>query len=113
SNVWGSGPLIRDRLFLFAMYELRDSDSKYTSDTGGTWYENSGENGFWGAKMDWRITDDHMLELLAFSDEGDSDTTTYGYSWDTNERTPATGTSNTETGGKSGSLTYTGYFGQN
>ena len=113
TNVWGSGPLIRDRLFLFAMYELRDSDSKYSSSTGATWYENEGENGFWGAKMDWRITDDHVLELLAFSDEGDSDLTTYGYNWDTKERTPATGTSNTETGGQSGSITYTGYFGQN
>jgi len=113
TNVWGSGPLIRDRLFLFAMYELRDSDSKYTSNTGATWYESEGENGFWGAKMDWRINDDHLLELLAFSDEGDSDLTTFGYNWDTNERTDATGTSNTETGGKSGSITYTGYLGQN
>ena len=113
ANVWASGPLIRDRLFLFAMYEQRDSDSKYTSDTGATWYESGSDNGFWGAKMDWRINDDHQLELLAFSDEGDSDLTTYGYNWDTNERTDATGTSVTESGGKSGSITYTGYFGQN
>src|SRR5690554_842467 len=113
ANVWASGPLIRDRLFLFAMYEQRDSDSKYTNNTGTTWYESESDNGFWGAKMDWRINDDHVLELLAFSDEGDSDLTTYGYNWDTNERTDATGTSTSESGGKSGSITYTGYFGQN
>ncbi|MGO1893780.1 MAG: TonB-dependent receptor plug domain-containing protein [Luteimonas sp.] len=113
ANVWASGPLIRDRLFLFAMYEQRDSDSKYTSNTGATWYESGSDNGFWGAKMDWRINDNHLLELLAFSDEGDSDLTTFGYDWDTGERTDATGTSVSESGGKSGSITYTGYFGQN
>src|SRR5699024_7654531 len=91
----------------------RDSDSKYSSATGATWYDSSSDNGFWGAKMDWRINDDHQLELLAFSDEGDSDLITYGYDWDTSERTDATGSSISESGGQSGSLTYTGYFGQN
>ncbi|MGY0560669.1 TonB-dependent receptor [Luteimonas sp. A277] len=112
ANVWASGPIVRDRLFLFAMYEQRDNDSKYTSSTGSTWYNSGSDNGFWGAKMDWRISDNHLLELLAFSDEGDSELTTYGYNWDTGERTDATGTSITDTGGKSGSIAYTGYFGE-
>src|SRR5690554_1317221 len=86
TNVWGSGPLIRDRLFLFAMYEQRDSDSKYTSSTGATWYESESDNGFWGAKMDWRINDDHVLELLAFSDEVDTHLTNIGYKSDSNTR---------------------------
>ena len=113
ANIWASGPLVRDRLFLFAMYEQRDSDSRNTSNDGSSWFDGSSDNGFWGAKMDWRITDDHLLELLAFSDEGDSGSTTYAYDWNAGEVGDATGVSITESGGKSGSATYTGYFGEN
>ena len=113
ANVWASGPLVRDRLFLFAMYEQRDSNSRYSSSDGAEWFTGSSDNGFWGAKMDWRVTDNHLLELLAFSDEADSGTTTYAYDWDSREIGSPTGTSTNESGGKSGSLTYTGYFGEN
>lgn len=113
ANVWASGPLVRDRLFLFAMYEQRDSNSKYTSSAGGSWFEEGADNGFWGAKMDWRITDNHLLELLAFSDEGDNDLSSHAYNWDIGEVGASSGTSVSESGGKSGSLTYTGYFGEN
>lgn len=113
ANVWGSGPIIKDRLFLFAMYEQRDSNAKYSSTGGSGWFRDDSADGFWGAKMDWRITDDHLLELLAFSDETDVDTSSYGYDWDSGEVGEAIGTSTTTSGGESGSLTYTGYFGQN
>lgn len=111
ANVWASGPVIRDRLFLFAMYEARDSQSRYTNASGGTWNEGSSDNGFWGAKMDWHLSGNHLLELLAFSDEGDSETVTYAYDWNAKEVGAETGASLSSSGGKSGSVTYTGYFG--
>ncbi|WP_024891639.1 TonB-dependent receptor [Luteimonas huabeiensis] len=112
ANVWASGPIVRDRLFLFAMYEARDRDSKYSGTGGGEWFRGEAGDGFWGAKMDWRITDNHLLELLAFSDETETDTTTYAYDWDTKDVGEAIGSNTEEGGGKSGSLTYTGYFGE-
>ena len=114
ANVWASGPIVKDKLFLFAMYEQRDSNSGYTNASGNSWSRNESDNGFWGAKMDWNITDDHLLELLAFSDEGDSETNTYTYDFATSTAgdTP-TGQSESSGGGKSGSITYTGHFGQN
>lgn len=113
ANVWGSGPIIRDKLFVFAMYELRDGNTWNTNTSGSSWFESQSNNGFWGAKVDWNITNDHRLELLAFSDEGESNTYVYGFNVATGNRTGLTGLSAGESGGKNGSITYTGHFGDN
>ncbi|MEN1928033.1 TonB-dependent receptor [Luteimonas sp. MJ250] len=114
ANVWASGPLVRDKLFLFAMYEQRESNSGFTNSSGSNWTTNDGGNGFWGTKLDWNISDNHLLELLAFSDEGDSDTAVRPYDFDTGTIAPdAPSRSSASSGGTSGSLTYTGRFGEN
>ncbi|MEJ1097158.1 MULTISPECIES: TonB-dependent receptor [unclassified Pseudoxanthomonas] len=111
TNVWASGPIVKDKLFFFAMYENRESDSK-DIDTTEAFITNS-NNDFWGAKLDWRINDDHSLELLAFSDKSDSVTSTYDYTWDTGERGDKTGESTAGSGGDNWSATYTGHFTDN
>lgn len=113
ANVWASGPVVEDKLFLFAMYEQRDSDSSYTNAAGSSWTTSGGDNGFWGTKLDWNITDDHLLELLAFSDESEGETSSYAYNWNDSVVGAHTGDRTTETGGKNGSITYTGQFGEN
>ena len=113
ANVWASGPLVEDKLFLFAMYEQREGHRGYTNAAGNSWTKTNSDNGFWGTKLDWNITDDHRLELLAFSDEGDTDTRLYTYDF-ANEAigTSPPSESTSSGGGKSGSLTYTGRFGE-
>lgn len=114
ANVWGSGPLVKDKLFLFAMYEWRDNPSRFTNAAGNSLSMRDSTNGFWGGKLDWQITDDHLLELLAFSDEGDSQTRVYTYNFATETvGTAPPGQSSSAGGGKSGSISYTGHFGQN
>lgn len=112
-NVWASGPLVKDRLFLFAMYEQRQSDSQYYLGGGSTWNESDSGDGFWGAKLDWNITDDHLLELMAFSDETENVTDVYNYNWTNEALGGYTGFNTTRGGGTSGSATYTGRFGEN
>jgi outer membrane receptor for ferrienterochelin and colicin len=111
TNVWASGPILKDRLFFFAMYEARDADS-HDIDTTEAFYTDS-PNDFWGGKLDWHINDNHLLEFLAFSDRADSNTGTYDYDWDTDTLGANTGESTDGSGGKNWSLTYTGRFGDN
>ncbi|QDH69857.1 TonB-dependent receptor [Marilutibacter alkalisoli] len=113
ANVWASGPLIRDKLFLFAMYEQRDNRTKNTNNSGSTWTDGDSDNGFWGAKLDWNLSDNHQFEFLAFSDEGEAGYSVYAYDWDRAELGDLTGTRTVSSGGDNGALTYTGRFGEN
>jgi len=114
TNVWASGPIMQDKLFFFAMYENRDSKSQ-DIDTSEAWKTKS-NNDFWGTKLDWRINDNHLLELLAFSDKTDSLKTSYGgeeYDWNTHNLGESTGESIGSSGGDNWSLTYTGHLTDN
>ena len=111
ANVWASGAIVKDKLFFFAMYENRDSNPR-DIDTIEAWYTDS-NNDFWGGKLDWQINDNHLLELLAFSDKAESSTSAYDYDWDAEARGEKTGESYVGSGGDNWSLTYTGHLSEN
>lgn len=111
TNLWASGPIVKDKLFFFAMYEKRDSNPK-DFDTNDAFITDSG-NDFWGTKFDWRINDNHLLELLAFSDKSESTTDIYKYTWHARSLDRLKGDSVSESGGDNWSLTYTGHFTEN
>jgi len=113
ANLWASGPVIRDKLFLFAMYEQREGNSAYTNGSGSQWNTTENSDGFWGAKLDWNISDNHLLELLAFSDATSTDSTQNAYNWNTATIGAANPDRTSESGGRSESITYTGHFGEN
>ncbi len=113
ANVWASGPVVKDKVFLFAMYEDRDNNPRYTNNTGTSWTNSQADDGFWGTKLDWNISDNHLLELLAFSD--DSQTVMSGYNYDFDDYAVGAwqGDTTVDSGGKNWSATYTGHFGDN
>src|SRR5688572_17202724 len=63
-DLWASGPLIKDRLFFFGLYQLRDYEPTNTDDLGTQITKDNSDNGFWGGTIDWYITDNNILSLM-------------------------------------------------
>lgn len=109
-NVYASGPIVKDKLFFYAMYEFRDYQQKRTNDGGSLFFQSEADKGFWGTKLDWQINDRHLLEFLAFSDKNETTTDNYKYDIASGRRGNQTNTQYSEAGGTNWALTYTGYL---
>ena len=110
TNVWASGPIIKDKLFIFAMYEARGSTPRNTNNAGTTLTANGSDSGFWGTTIDWNITDSNVLQLMAFSDKNKNTGDVYSYDFDTNTLGTRNNQVFTDTGGKNWALTWTSYL---
>ena len=108
--VSAGGPLVRDRLFAYGIYEFRDIDVDDYS-AWGRLYRESDDDGFWGLKLDWLVADDHRIEYTGFSDRRTVDRKSFR--WDPS--TDTVGRELRETaigrGGDNHIVTYRGYFG--
>jgi hypothetical protein len=111
-NVYASGPIVKDKLFFFALYEFRDYQPTKTNSPGTRLDVAREDDGFWGTKIDWQINDRNLLELLAFSDENEEVTDTYAFDLAAGAPTDFQNTIYDSTGGSNWALTYTGYLGE-
>ena len=82
------GPLIKDKLFLYATGDFQKTDGKIVAGAPSS----SGNSNVayidakttrWLAKVDWNITDSHILELTGFSDKTNETDQIYNYSYNT------------------------------
>lgn len=70
-NVYGGGPIVKDRLFFFGLVEGRnDSNDIYNRDDSQH-NENDSPNGM--VKLDWNITNDHILEFTGIYNKSKTD----------------------------------------
>jgi hypothetical protein len=79
-SVWASGALVKDRLFGYALIQYAKTSG---FDTYGTIFSTSNTSlsqkvPTWLVKLDWNISDNHILELTAFSDKIKQETDVYG-----------------------------------
>ncbi|HNP34759.1 MAG TPA: TonB-dependent receptor [Woeseiaceae bacterium] len=109
-NLYAGGPIVKDRLFFFAMYEARNYEPTNTTSSGNLINEGKSDDGFWGTKIDWQINDNHLLELLAFSDENSTTTDVYQFDLASGETGDYQNTQLFDSGGINWSTTYTGYL---
>lgn len=106
------GPIIRDRLFFFALGQFQDSETQSSGILSGNTTVTEQDDPFYGVKLDGYITDDHRLEFTYFDTSRESVSTFYPYdvsSDSTNFSTP-TGGQNSASGGESYVARYTGRF---
>ena len=109
-NAFASGAIIQDKLFFFGMYEARDYDPRNTNDAGTRFNAGHAGDPFWGGKLDWQITDNHLISLFGFSDKNRTTTDVFDYDFDTKTRSDRTNQIYNDTGGTNWALSYSGYL---
>ncbi len=67
-DIYASGPILKDRLFFYALYSDNSLNNDLAEDTGRA-YDRSTDEGFIGVKLDGYLTDNHHFEYTFFSDE--------------------------------------------
>jgi len=107
--IHASGPIIKDKLFIYALYNPRDIDAVNIEFGGNQLLESRIDSGdFWGTKIDWAINDKHQLELTAFSDKQKRITDTYSYDRLSHQTNQLVEEQIQKSGGENYSLNYTG-----
>ena len=74
-NLYASGPIVEDKLFLFALFQGSKVDNDLEYEGGGDFITTDTPQGL--VKIDWNITDNHVVELTAFSDSTETDAASY------------------------------------
>jgi hypothetical protein len=111
-NIYGGGPIIKDKLFVFGLIEGRKDTDNTFGETTSSHTSNTQPHGL--VKLDWNITDSHIVELTAISNRDKVKTTTYRNPVDqyyTGEHGAEEFNYSTLTGGETYIGKYTGYFG--
>ena len=114
ANLWASGALIKDRLFAYGLVSYSRTDN----DTFGSLLASqnssaSAKSPQWVLKMDWNITDNHIVEFTSFSDSNKTETDVYTNTPGSFTRNAYKGRLINETGGDNYILKYTGYLTDN
>jgi hypothetical protein len=104
ASFYASGPIIRDKLLFYALYEPRLIEQQFGTTAGNSISKSKDDSAVWGGKLDWFISNNHSLELFAFSDE-QTDVTDRFVDDELIE------VQTTDRGGSNWALTYTGYLG--
>lgn len=116
-----SGPIIKDRLFIFGLYNSRYSetfngsadgtdDAGNLDPTANTAFRSTTDSPFYAFKVDAVPLDGQRLEFTYFQSRGETTTRVFNYNSDTNEATGLTGLSTNLYGGENYVARYTGNF---
>ncbi|MCS6625518.1 TonB-dependent receptor [Roseibacterium beibuensis] len=103
------GPIIRDRLFIFGLYNWRDREF-FNGASNGTGTRVMTDDPFYGGKVDFLINDDHRLEFTYFKDEQEQTSETTQFDTATGQLVTSQGESVFKFGGENWIARYTGVW---
>ena len=108
--VSAGGPVVRDRLLVYGIYDFRAVDERKFS-AWGRMYEDVDDDGFWGLKLDWLFSEDHRIEYTGFSDDRGVQRTSFRWDESTGAVGEELGRIRFDRGGVNHIVAYRGYFG--
>lgn len=101
-GIYVGGPIIKDRLFIYANAERSETNSESSRINGNltgktaagasaisasnraqAWGDYKYTYPRWTTKLDWNITDNHILELTGIQDNSKTEANYYGFNYDT------------------------------
>ena len=106
------GPLIKDRLFLFASAEMTHTEGNtVNSVASGTDSHYQDKLPKWYAKVNWNITDNNLLELTGASEKSETSGSVYNYDYNNlSDSAFKSYANNTKHGGDMWSAKFTSYL---
>ncbi|HVJ62063.1 MAG TPA: TonB-dependent receptor [Tahibacter sp.] len=104
-NAFASGALIKDKLFIYALYQGNDVEARNYSNGSVSPSKRTDPLGL--LKLDWIISDRHRFELTALTDERKTEYTAYKTAGYSTQITGVTGTGSTTRGGENYIAKYT------
>ncbi len=110
ANFYLSGPIIKDRLFFYALYNPNYEKQSDISLTSNQQVTRKSSSPFFGAKIDAIITDGHRIEGTYFRNRRTDEYTYYNYNPTTDTYGSYVGTALDREGGDNFVATYTGQF---
>lgn len=108
ANIYASGPIVKNQVFFYGLYNLRDSWSEGSGIT--SFSKSKGDSPFWGGKLDWNITNDHTVEVTAISDKRDSTSESFKYDYAGRAIGASNGVITSKSGGRDYIYRYSGNF---
>lgn len=103
-----SGPIIKDHLFVYGLYNFRDIESFTPAHNQNNGTGAINRSPFWGGKVDGYITGDHHFEFTYFDSTNDTRNRSYDWNTTTFQRGAETGGTNARAGGINYVGRYTG-----
>lgn len=112
ANISVSGPLWKNRLFVYGLYQWRDSTDKDVFSGGSRYNRDVSSDPFWAVKVDFIPFKNHHLEYTGMDTSRRTTTTQWNYDFAAKQivTTVAPGVSYDDAGGKTHIGRYTGTF---
>jgi len=112
SNVYASGPLWKNKVFFYGLYQTRDIKQDDVTSSGTQFFSQKSNDPFWGGKIDVVPFENHRLEFTIFKDQSRTTGSQYDYNMSTRkaDMSVAPSLSFSDRGGKTKIYRYTGTF---